>query len=286
MGFLNKDLRDTAVNECKQAAEISKKEYDATFKDITALQSMKEESVKILKMVGAYCTSISHLPDKLKKEIAEVECNRVNFESEVAELELECKKNDAKYGGGAGAGVLAGAGVAALGPNAAMAIAMTFGTASTGTAISALSGVAATNAALAWLGGGALAAGGAGMAGGSAFLGLLGPAGWVIGGTALVGSGIAASVSNKKIAEKAEAQTREIKEDIYKVKKVHTKVNLEKTEISKLNSGVRDKYNLMLSVNTRDFTKMTSEQINHLTTLINSAKSLSKRINIKIKKED
>lgn len=56
------------------------------------------------------------------------------------------------------------------GQTAAMSIATTFGTASTGTSISALSGVAATNATTAWLGGGALAAGGGGMAAGSIVL--------------------------------------------------------------------------------------------------------------------
>ncbi len=46
--------------------------------------------------------------------------------------------------------------LSAFGPAAAMAIATTFGTASTGTAIAdTLFGAAATNAALAWLGGGA-----------------------------------------------------------------------------------------------------------------------------------
>ncbi len=56
----------------------------------------------------------------------------------------------------AGVGTAAGVGVATLGPSAAMALATTFGTASTGAAISTLGGAAATNAALAWLGGGVL----------------------------------------------------------------------------------------------------------------------------------
>lgn len=49
-----------------------------------------------------------------------------------------------------------------------MAIATTWGTASTGTAISGLSGAAANSAALAWLGGGATATGGGGVAVGTA----------------------------------------------------------------------------------------------------------------------
>lgn len=82
-----------------------------------------------------------------------------------------------------------GVAVAVLGPPVAMAVATTFGVASTGTAISALSGAAATSATLAWLGGGALAAGGGGMAAGSALIALAGPVGWAIGGAAVVVTG-------------------------------------------------------------------------------------------------
>ena len=84
-----------------------------------------------------------------------------------------------------------------MGPSAAMAVATTFGTASTGTAISALSGAAATNAALAWLGGGAIAAGGGGMAAGSTLLALAGPVGWGVSGCVLVGSGLYLNNRNK-----------------------------------------------------------------------------------------
>ncbi len=59
-------------------------------------------------------------------------------------------------------GLAAGSGI--------LALATTFGTASTGTAIATLHGAVATNAALAWLGGGAVSAGGGGMAVGGAVL--------------------------------------------------------------------------------------------------------------------
>lgn len=79
--------------------------------------------------------------------------------------------------GTAAAGVAVGAGVAAFAPTAALAIATTFGTASTGTAIATLSGAAAIIPPR-QLGGGALAAGGGGMSAGSALLALAGPVGW------------------------------------------------------------------------------------------------------------
>ena len=91
-----------------------------------------------------------------------------------------------------------------------MAIATTFGTASTGTAIASLSGAAATKAALAWLGGGAIVAGGGGMAAGNALLALAGPVGWAIGGVSLVSAGLFKSGKNKKIAEEALAKAAEV----------------------------------------------------------------------------
>lgn len=66
-----------------------------------------------------------------------------------------------------------------------LAMATTFGTASTGTAIATLSGAAWTSATGAWLGGGSLAAGGFGAAGGTVVLS---------GGTALVVIGTGAAV--------------------------------------------------------------------------------------------
>src|SRR5699024_9379708 len=103
-------------------------------------------------------------------------------------------------------------------PSAAMAIATTFGTASTGTAISTLSGAAATNAALAWLGGGALAAGGGGTAAGSALLALSGPIGWTIGGVSIATAGLLRNSKNKKVANEARAKEVEVQTQIKRIK--------------------------------------------------------------------
>lgn len=92
------------------------------------------------------------------------------------------RKQTVASAGTVGVGTAIGVG----GQTAAMSIATTFGTASTGTAISTLSGAAATNAATAWLGGGALAAGGGGMATGSLVLGAIPVVGW---GLAAAGAG-------------------------------------------------------------------------------------------------
>lgn len=82
-------------------------------------------------------------------------------------------------------GTLVGGATTISGQTAAMSLATTFGTASTGTAISSLSGVAATNAATAWLGGGALAAGGGGMAAGTVVLTTIPIVGGVVAASAI-----------------------------------------------------------------------------------------------------
>lgn len=92
-----------------------------------------------------------------------------------------------------------------MGPTAAMWVATTFGTASTGTAISALSGAAATSAALAWLGGG-VAAGG--MAAGNALLALAGPIGWGIAGASLVATFFITRNKKRRLRPKSKKQFR------------------------------------------------------------------------------
>lgn len=82
-------------------------------------------------------------------------------------------------------GTLVGGATTISDQTAAMSLATTFGTASTGTAISSLSGVAATNAATAWLGGGALAAGGGGMAAGTVVLTTIPIVGGVVAASAI-----------------------------------------------------------------------------------------------------
>lgn len=115
-----------------------------------------------------------------------------------------------KSGASVAAGVTGGVAVASLAPSAAMWVATTFGTASTGTAISTLSGAAATKAALAWLGGGALKVGGAGIAGGKALLALAGPIGWGISGATVVASAALLGRKNKKIADGAISEAEQI----------------------------------------------------------------------------
>lgn len=156
-------------------------------------------SLDVISLVESLVNSIAHRPKTFDTEFEEISVCRKKFTEsrDFADQQLqEARKTVAN----AGAGLAAGASVAFMAPTAAMWIATTFGTASTGAAISTLSGAAATNAALAWLGGGALTAGGGGMAAGSALLALAGPVGWSIAGATLLSS-ILIFTSKKSQAE-------------------------------------------------------------------------------------
>ena len=280
--MLNAGLKKEAIKACERAGEEYKKQYDITVGNCGKLYEHKEKAVKILKDYENYINTLANKPKHIEKMASEISVRRKEFENEIDKIKLENKKENKVSQNVAGAGVLAGAGVAAFGPTAAMGIATTFGTASTGTAIAALSGAAQTNAALAWLGGGVAAAGGGGMAGGQALLALAGPVGWAIGGAALVGGGLLANSKNKKIAEKAERQTREIKEETSKIQKTNSKVCAEIKAIDPLNSGVKSVLNSLKKMECRDYKKFSDSDKDTLMQMMNSAEALSKRIGVKI----
>ena len=280
--MLNAGYKKEAIRKCEEAGKAYKIEYENTIKKSTELHENKERAVRILKDVETFINLLANKPREIEKIASEVAIRRNAFEKEVEQLAIEAKEADKMGKGIAGGGLLAGAGVAAFGPTAAMGIATTFGTASTGTAIATLAGAAQTNAALAWLGGGALTAGGAGMAGGQAFLAMAGPVGWAIGGAALVGGGLLANSKNKKIAEKAEVQTREIKTETMKVSKIKTKILAEIKAVVPLCDGVNRTLNGLKCTGKRDYKFFTDDEKDALMELMNSSEALSKRIGVKI----
>ena len=271
-----------ALKECEKAGETYKKEYDNTIKNSSKLYSNKQEARKILEGVEEYVNLLANKPKEFEKTIKEVSIRRKAFEKEVRQLEIEAKEADKVGKGIVGGGLLAGAGVAAFGPTAAMGIATTFGTASTGTAIATVAGAAQTNAALAWLGGGALAAGGTGVAGGEAFLAMAGPVGWAIGGFALVGGGLLANSKNKKIAEKAEAQTKKIKAETTEINKIKERIIAEIKVVEQLNAGISNTLVYLMNSKKMDYWTFTDDERDALAELINASESLSVRLGVKI----
>lgn len=280
--MFNNGYKKEALEKLDDQVKKYNQEYLLTMASITELHNDKQWAVKILKAYEKYINSISNKPKKIDKITSEVSVRRKDFESEVNGLCIDGQDVDSNVKGGVGTGVVVGTGVAAFGPTAAMAIATTFGTASTGTAIATLSGAAASNAALAWLGGGALAAGGGGMAAGEALLAMAGPVGWAIGATAVIGGGLWASSKNKKVAKEAEEKTKEIIKYKHEIKQINEKVKHEDKLLMSIIKGMRGDLKYLISLPERDYKKFTDEQIDILKSVINSAESLSKRIGVKL----
>lgn len=243
------------------------------------LYQLRKSASLAIDRIEKYINTLANTPKEFAKEIADVQISIQEF-NEAIRIENENSSNNIKGASAAGGGVALGGAIAALGPTAAMAIATTFGTASTGTAIAALHGAAAANAALAWLGGGALAAGGGGMAAGNAFLALAGPVGWGIAGVFVVGGGIFAAHKNKKAAEEAQKLTKEIESKIAVLRPKIDKLYHLNRETEKLKSGL----SITMMVNTfpKDYLNFTQEQKTKLATLINNARAMGKLINERI----
>ena len=258
----------------------------------------------MIEKVESYVNTLANSPKELDTTVAQFRIEADRFHGTVKRIESQASRS-VRIGSSTGAaGVAAGVGVAALGPSAAIAVATTFGTASTGTAISALSGAAATNAALAWLGGRAVAAGGGGMAAGNTLLALAGPVGWGVGGVALVGSGFYFNNRNKKHAREAtearievEAQIRSLQiasREISSLQEI-TKKHAEGCGIE-LDALLRYKYGGFLeyvrSMASRivhslykdpaDYKNFNKEQKERLAALINHIRSLSELIRTEV----
>ena len=210
--MFNIDIRDKAVKDCQNAVAQYNNQVDQIRINSENLYNLRKTSrIDLFKPVEDFINKMKNTPVEFDKSFNELRTEYENYDKYVKEIEERVYASDFNASAGAGTGMLAGTGVAALGPSAAMAIATTFGTASTGTAISTLSGAVATKAALAWLGGGAIAAGGGGVAAGNALLALAGPIGWGIAGVSLLGAGYYYSNENEKIAKKATEEANRIR---------------------------------------------------------------------------
>ena len=202
--MFNSSVRREAIEALKKT--VAKHEVvreKTTHASERLFEQRRRAAREVIERVETYVNFLANSPKEFDKTVADYRIAAGRFDRHVERLEIEAAQTT-KVGSATGtAGAVAGIGVAALGPSAAMAVATTFGAASTGTAISALSGAAAANAALAWLGGGALAVGGGGMAAGSTLLALAGPVGWGVAGVAIVGSAGFLHFRNRRHAEQA-----------------------------------------------------------------------------------
>ena len=234
----------------------------------------RTRSLDTIAFVEMIVNSIANKPKVFEAEFEEIHVNRKAFTDscEFAERELREARNAAT---GAGAGLAAGASVAFMAPTAAMWVATTFGTASTGAAISTLSGAAATNAALAWLGGGAIAAGGHGVAAGQALLAMAGPIGWTIAGATLLSSILIFTAKKTKLNKQKSEEIEALKENIEAVREMDAQISVILNETAKIREHISDMAKKAMPLYAIDYVTIDDEQKQLLGALVNNTKALS-----------
>ncbi len=234
----------------------------------------RNRAVDSIENVKNLVNSIANRPKEFDSEFEIIENSRKKFKDtcEFADKELRAARQTA---GGVGAGVAAGASVAFMAPTAAMWIATTFGTASTGAAISTLSGAAATNAALAWLGGGALAAGGGGMASGSALLALAGPIGWSIAGATLLTSIVLFDKKRTKLNKEKNEEIEKVKKNTEIVREMDAKIGDILNRTIDIRTKLNNSYTACIPDFGGDYLSFTDDKKQTLGTLVNNTLTLS-----------
>lgn len=275
--MMNEEYKKTAIQNMEKANDEYVIIFKRTIAGMERLFQSRQRAVRQIMSIETYINALANKPRDYERKIGDVKIRYVEFNNRIEKIKrLDEEETDVKMERGIGSGILFGAGSAAFAPSAAMAVAMTFGTASTGTAIASLSGVAATNAALAWLGGGALAAGGAGMVGGQALLTMAGPIGWAIGGVSVAGGFLMKSLANKDIAEQAEAATKTIIREMERIREIEVKVGTWNKETIKLTNELAKK--LTVVRRKKDYSLYTEDEKHELIILMNMTELLSKKL--------
>lgn len=275
--------RKEAIKELEETqAEYADVCGRAQIKAVDLFNLRQSTSKELIPEVEAYVNSLANTPKDYDKSFSTYKAEFIAFNNIIMEIEKVAKAALVQSGSGAAIGIAAGVGTAAFAPTAALAVATTFGTASTGTAISTLSGAAASKAALAWLGGGALAKGGAGMAGGKALLAMAGPIGWAIGGTAVLGAGLFARSKNGKVADQANAERKKLEVHVRTTRAalLETGRIIEQTE--KHVKGMREMLAKLKKEAPSDFNQFPLEMRQTIAALVNHVHSLSALLNKKV----
>lgn len=247
-------------------------------REVQRLYERRRISIGLIQKIQILVNSIANCPKEYDIITQKIDFEQEKFH-EKEEYAVQMHHEAKRAGVNITAGLAGGVAVASMAPSVAMWVATTFGTASTGTAISALSGAAATNAALAWLGGGALSAGGAGVAGGQALLMLAGPVGWTIAGSAVIVSTAVLGIKNKKIADKAADEAREIKNAVEQLRETGGKVECLSRETVTLYGRLNKHYGILREYKEMDYWELKEEVQYRLGSLVNETLSLSEMLN-------
>ena len=269
-------------NDAMEIHERAVKKYNAEYEKMQGcgvfLYQKRRECVRLIEEIEAFVSGIANSPKEFEKNLLEIQAEKEKFHS-TEEYGAEALSSSVKSGVGVATGLAAGTAVASLAPSAAMWVATTFGTASTGTAISALHGAVATKAALAWLGGGALSAGGAGIAGGQALLALAGPVGWGIAGAAAALSVFSKGKKNKKIADEAIEEARKVTIAGANLHETTAKIQSIIDKTSLLYGKLGDSFNECKRLKGSDYLSLADSDQKRLGILVNNTFSLAELLN-------
>ena len=244
----------------------------------------RQRSIDLLEHVEALVNSIAKTPKSFDAEISEVNVEKQKFREvcDFARDELESAKKSAV---GAGVGAAGGATIAAVAPSAAMWVATTFGTASTGTAISTLSGAAATQAALAWLGGGTLVTGGGGVAAGEAFLLMTGPIGWGVAGATLLTSVILFSTKKRNQKKEQMKEIKSVMQNTMKLRRTDAKLRALLSKTAELHEKLSGQFHECMKYSECNFAELPDEEQMELGAIVNNSKALAVLLGEKLGEE-
>lgn len=260
--MFNKGLRKEAqenlenkISKYELVAKKNKNDINYLYLKRTNLKEQLDNSMTLI-------NEFRNTPRDFDFKVSKIQINMKRYQGILDAAEEQYKNDITTAGGAVAAGIATGVGVAALAPSAAMAIATTFGTASTGAAISTLSGAAATNAALAWLGGGSLAAGGAGLAAG----------------------GLIANGKNKKAAEEMNRKAAKVQAEIRKQKAINVEVGkmieLTQEDTKDLTNRIGKIYGF-----SRNYLVLDNQQKQLLMAFVNNVQASSEHLNMVLGKD-
>lgn len=273
--MLNSSARREAVRTLEAAvAKHEELRQSTTVASTKLFDQRRRAAEEVIVRVEDYVNRLAHSPKEFDKSVENCRVEVERFIDRVQCLKEKAARS-AKVGSATGAaGAVAGVGVAALGPPAALAVATTFGAASTGNAISALSGAAATNAALAWLGGGAVAAGGGGVAAGNALLALAGPVGWTVAGVSLVGAVAYLRSRNAKHAKEATQRCIEVEAETRSLRAAEAEIDRIATSIRRHADGCLADLDWLRENAPGDYREFVDPHKERLAALVNHIRSL------------
>lgn len=278
-------FNSTLKKEALRIHDETLNRYNASYEKMGVacqeLYTVRKDSVELIELIGRVINSIANTPKEFDTQMGKVGKELTKFK-ETEEYAQEAYIASLKAGVNIVGGAAAGMGVAAMAPTALMSIATTFGTASTGTAISALSGAAAQKAALAWIGrtfAGFAVKEGAGMAAGQAFLALAGPIGWGITAASTGISLISLTNKNKKLADDAVEEAKEIAKARETLDETTEKVNTLKAKTEVLYVDMNKQRNRIIGFMNANYQSLTEDVQYFLGTLVNNTLSLSVLLN-------